>query len=551
MDSPEDTLHVGSPHSHHSTPDTSSDSDLDQSRRWVWWLIGALLALAGYVARDYPAWRARQLLAVGGNSKPSTTKKSQVKEDMPDSTSSTPGAAPESENNQVWPPRFSVRWIPFMPFALVYLLAKVAWSFFRWLVFHSLWFVERSSVFIAAAVEKTFVFVVEHGLDFVSQYVVLPVCNATNFVWQSFVLEWCRPTFEEVIVPAVVHTCTIVQETTVKHYRSLAEWAARWADPVMQTITWVVLELVYQPLVSVGSRLAVVGQTFLHTAKIYLQELAKDAMDLIHFIGWVARWLWNKTLRPLGLHLAQLASNIASLLWIAAKNSCLWIYSSILKPTWGAIIKAITILRSHPTLLAGLQALSAKVQAKAAKALHRIEEINWLLLLESVLTQIFTFLYQSTAKALSLTGRAISYFFVEMVPNAYQDLLNAIDFMRPIVEWVVRKVLAVARPCWWAIVSLAQWVAANTGPLLSFLNKTIWAPMVLGEISDVLSRMAAEVGRILLNMTGELGVKVQQTVQEMAPQFEAAKAYVGSVMDNMVVWANDAMVDWVKKEKRE
>ncbi|KAG0268680.1 hypothetical protein DFQ27_006048 [Actinomortierella ambigua] len=595
MDTPE---HVDSHHSHHFIHHNSSNDGVDQDRRWIWWISCALLALVGYVARDYPAWRAKQKLLETATTPvtKSTTANDINKDDQAGSPSSTPGAVSENDH-QPWPPRFSARWIPFMPFALVYLCAKVVWSFFRWLVFHSLWFIEQSSSHIALAAEKAAVFAVENGPDLVYRHVVLPVKDATNSVWQSFVVEWCRPKFEQVVVPAVVHACTVVQEITVKHYHSLAAFTARWADPVILTMTWVALELVYLPLASLASRLAVVGQTFLHTANIYLQELAKDALDLLHLIGRTAQWLWSKALRPLGLHLARLGSIAACQLWATIQKSGLWIYSSLLRPSWDAVISAIVILRSHPTLLAGLRVLSAKVQTEVAKALHRIEQVNWLLLLEEVLTRVFTFLYQFIAQALTLAGRAISYFFVEMIPNAYKDLQSAIEFMRPIVEWVVLRVLAVVRPCWWMIVSLTQWMATNAGPFLAMLNRTIWTPVVqawqmfmqpvlarivamtiqtavatmhilrqvapwitsvlaplwkvVGEISDVLSRMATELGRILLSMTGELGVKVQQALQEMAPQFEAAKTYLGRVLDDMVVWANNAMVDWVKKEKRE
>ncbi|KAG0237485.1 hypothetical protein BGW42_000695 [Actinomortierella wolfii] len=569
----------------------------NQGRRWALWVICALLALAGYVARDYPEWRAKKMATVHTPHSAGTSMTTNTTTVTNSSNDPAPESATEDSNNQSWPSKFSPRWIPFMPFALVYLLAKVAWSFFRWFVLHSLWFIERFGIHLALAIEKTATFAVHQGPNIVRRYIIYPVQSATNFVWQTIVVEWCQPKFEHIVLPAVIHTYSVVEQATIKHYHSLAAIITRWADPAMQMMTWVIIELVYQPITSIASRLAIVGRTFLHTANIYLQELAKDVADLLRFVRWAALWIWNKVLCPLGARLGQFATNLASVLWTAFLKVVLWIYCSFLLPSWNAMRRAIAIIRSHPTLLAGIQALSVKVQAKAAKTLQRIEEVNWLLLLESVLIKLGNFLYYAVTQGLTLMGRALSYFFVEMIPNAYQDLLNAIDFMRPIVEWVVLKVLAVVRPCWQATVWLAKWIASSAGPCFAFLDRTVLAPVVKAwqsyiqpgltiaiaktfqmavasvkaihqavpilasvlaplwkvvvEISDALSRLAAELGRVLLNLTGEFGVKVHKTLQEMAPQFEAAKQYLSHILDDMVVWANDAMVDWVKKEKRD
>ncbi|KAF9102028.1 hypothetical protein BGX29_005017 [Mortierella sp. GBA35] len=552
------------------------------------WLIPtAILLLLYSIAREYPEWKAQRQ---------QQQNKKDSKQDTSTDTTTTTTADPvpvDSTSSSPWPSNFSIRWIPYLPFAVVYLVLKALWAGLRLLVLHSILLAEHAGVHLMVAVEKAAQWSVNKGPDFVKARIVAPLCSTGVTLWRSPAMSKVKTTIEHTIVPGVIRisisTHTSIQAVLAK----VVTWAHRVADPVKSAAVWFAVECVYNPAQAIGSRLSTLGHTFIQTAKIYLGELAKDAVDLGKLVGRVGVWIWTRTLRPIWTKFCAIGNAVASVLirflpWLAQT-----VYTRVFTPVGRAAVDGFRILRSHPTLLAGLQALSSKVQEKCSLGLQKLESVNWLILLETVLTAAFTNIHHYTVLVFGVVGNGIKYFATEMVPNAYQDLMNALELARPVVAWVVGKFVQVLHPLWQAISWVSWAVYTHTGPTLAWLHKNVALPAhalwvssilpvlttianavvthtttisnmilkaapalsavavpiwnALAQVVQALQAVLAQAGVKVIELSGGLGVYIQS----LAPHFEAFKERTGRVMDELVLTTSNLMMDWVKKEKRD
>ncbi|KAH7045421.1 hypothetical protein BKA57DRAFT_466850 [Linnemannia elongata] len=563
------------------------DSSSSRREPYYRWLIpAALLLLFFSIAREYPEWKAqRQKCSEKG-------KDSTKQEDTPPTAEiTTPGG--DSTSTSPWPSNFSLRWIPYIPFAVVYLVLKALWTGLRLLVLLSILFAEHAGVHLMVAIEKAAQWSVQEGPEFVRTKVVAPICSTAVAVWESPAMAKVKTSIEEIVIPAIVRL-SISTHTSLKALLvKVLAWIHTVADPVKSAAVWFAVECLYNPAHAIGSRLATLSHTFLQTAKIYFGELAKDAIDLGKVVGRVGVWIWTRTLTPLWTKLCVLGNVIAT----GLKQFLPWLghtlYTRVLAPFGQAAIAGFRILRSHPTLLAGLQALSSKIQEKCSLALLRLESVNWLILLETVLTKSFTFVHHYAVLTLTVVGNGLRYFAVEIVPNAYQDLMSALEVARPVVVWVIEKFLQVAHPLW-QVVSWVSWtVYTHTGPALAWLHKNIALPAHALWVSSILPVLATLANAVIANTTkisnmilkaapafaavvvpiwnalaqvalalqaamAQAGAKVVELsgglgvyIQSLGPQFEAFKVQTGRVMDELVLTTSNFMMDWVKKEKRD
>ncbi|KAK3833947.1 MAG: hypothetical protein JOS17DRAFT_739881 [Linnemannia elongata] len=563
------------------------DSSSSRREPYYRWLIPATLFLLFLsIAREYPEWKAQR-------QKNSEKEKDTTKQDdtSPTAETTTPGG--DSTSSSPWPSNFSVRWIPYIPFAVVYLVLKALWTGFRLLVLHSILFAEHAGVHLMVGVEKAAQWSVQEGPEFVRTRVVTPVCSTAVAVWESPAMAKVKTSIEETVIPGIVRLSISTHLSVKALLVKVLAWIHTVADPVKAAAVWFAVECLCNPAHAIGSRLATLSHTFLQTAKIYFGELAKDAIDLGRIVGRVGVWIWTRTLTPLWTKLCALGNAIA----IGLRQFLPWLgytlYTRVIAPVGQTAIDGFRILRSHPTLLAGLQALSSKVQEKCSLALLQLESVNWLILLETVLTKAFTTVQHYAVLTLKVVGNGLQYFAVEMVPNAYQDLMSALELARPVVAWVIEKFLQVAQPLW-QVVSWVSWAAyTRTGPVLAWLHKNIalpahalWVSSILPVLSTVanavitnttrisnmilkaapafaavvipiwnalaqvalsLQAAMAQAGSKVAELSGGLGVYIQS----LGPQFEAFKVQTGRVMDELVLTTSNFMMDWVKKEKRD
>ncbi|KAG0317859.1 hypothetical protein BGZ97_004791 [Linnemannia gamsii] len=551
------------------------------------WLIPAALFLLFFsIAREYPDWKAqRQKNADRG------TDDTKQGDTTPTTEATTPGS--DSTVSSPWPKNFSIRWIPYIPFAVVYLVLKALWTSLRLLILHSILFAEHAGVHLMVAVEKAAQWSVQKGPDFVRDNIVVPICSIAVALWESPAMAKAKTTIEETIIPGIVRISISTHTSLKAVFAKVVAWIHTVADPVKLAAVWFAVECLYNPVHAIGSRLATLSHTFLQTAKIYIGELAKDAVDLGKVVGRIGVWIWTWTLTPLWTKLCALGNTVVNglrqfLPWLGRN-----LYTRLFAPVGRAAVEGFRILRSHPTLLAGLQALSSKAQEKCSLALQRLESVNWLILLETVLTKAFTTAHHYTVLVLTVIGSGLRYFAVEMVPNAYQDLMNALELARPVVAWVIEKFMQVAHPLW-QVVSWVSWaVYTHTGPALAWLHKkivlpahTLWVSSVLPVLTTVTNAVIANATRIsnmilkaapvlaavvvpiwnamahvalaLQAVTAQAGARVVELagglgvhIQRLAPQFEAFKVQTGRVMDELVLSISNFMMDWVKKEKRD
>ncbi|KAF8939666.1 hypothetical protein BGZ58_009065 [Dissophora ornata] len=551
----------------------------------LWSLLLLVLALFVffYHAREYPRWRTERIVL-------------QTRTEQPQQQPQTPSTASTAEPPlpaSTWPHTFSPRWIPYLPFAVVYLLIKSAWTGLRFLILHSLLAAEHAGVFLIAAVEQGVEWAVNHGPDIIKTSVIAPLHAVALALWESPAVAAVASAIKNTLVPAVVRVALVCQEKALAAATSGIAWMKAAAEPARAAITWIVVECMYNPMQALWARLAILGITFVQTAKIYLHELAKDARDLGWLVAKAAIWIWTRTLKPLGEKLYtfgdMIVSSLAQILpWLALR-----IYTGILRPVGMAVLEGLKIVRSHPTVLAGMQALSCKVKELCLVALQRLESVNWLTLLETVLTKAVTFLYRYTMLTLQQVGRGIQVFAMDVIPNAYKDLLVALEIARPIVAWVVDKFVRGVYPLWqavswisWTVISNIQstlvwlhekgavpamelwkskiqpgvsYVAAKivsytwtlteaivkTASMVAAVAAPVWDALL--KMVDVVQAMLSLVETRIVHLSGGLG----EYVKSLAPQFESFKAQTGRAMDELVDTMSNFMMDWVKKEKRD
>ncbi|GJJ73058.1 hypothetical protein EMPS_05416 [Entomortierella parvispora] len=553
---------------------------------FFWLCIAAALALFFYIARDYPQWKADRVA--------SQQQLPQPAEGDSKDENSTDSATTESSP---WPEKFSVRWIPYLPFALVYLLAKAAWACLRVLVLHSLFIAEHAGYALMSVIEDIVQWSVNNGPEFIQNRIISPLQTAAVAFWESPALAKIKSMVEETLFPAILRALISAKTFIYVTAFQLYAWIQRMVEPVTSALMWFTIQCIIAPGKAVWSRLEILGLTFLQTAKIYLHELAKDAVDLGWFVAKAGKWIYARTLRPIGGWIYSgaavvIESLVQFLPWLAQK-----IYSGLIRPMASTIRDGFTIIRSHPTLLAGLQALSSKVQEKVALALQKLEGVNWLLLIEEVLTKGVLFTYRVLSLVASKIGQGLQILFVDIIPNVYTDLMMALEFARPIVAWAINKVVTILHPLW-QLVSWISWtVYANTRPTLAwahqklvlpsiaFWNTTLfpivtalaamivrstkrvadnilrvmpWISSISAPIWGMFVRILAALQLGLTSALTKIGVlsgglseRIQKQVKVLAPQVENFKAYVGHHMDEAVLTASNFMMDWVKQEKRD
>ncbi|KAF9169286.1 hypothetical protein BGX20_010519 [Mortierella sp. AD010] len=555
-----------------------------------WLTIATVLLIYLYFAREYPRWRAQKLL----NKQPNPEKTSTVS----NGHSSTPDTSPPPHpSSSPWPDKFSLRWIPYLPFAVVYLVVKAIISSLRQLVLNSLFAAENTSFFLKDTTEEAVQWSVNHGPEFIQTKVVVPVHTAAVTAWKSPALTAIRSKIETSVIPTIIQVAASCLQKAQVAAEKIFVWILAQAEPTRIRLEWFAVECVYNPGKAVWARLVILGGTFAHTAKVYLHELAKDARDLAQVSIKLANWIWTRALQPVGGKLYSFGETaldrmIVFFPWLAQN-----LYTRALRPAGAALIDGFNILRSHPTLLSGIQALSSKVREKLNMVLERLESVNWLVLLESVLTSIFTSIYYYITTGLQLTGNGIRVFATEIAPNAYDDLKMALEVARPVVAWAIEKFVKVAYPVWQAVSWISWTIAVNVGPTLAWLNERVVLPAkkqwestiypglayvsglivartkamaelvvtavpmistVAGPIWVALVKMAEAMQVILgqmasqiIELSGRLAEHIKQYGTTLGPQIEVIKEQSAQMMDKAVVATSDFMMDWVKKEKRD
>ncbi|KAF9183290.1 hypothetical protein BGZ50_004301 [Haplosporangium sp. Z 11] len=556
-------------------------------------LIAAAIVFFIYIARDYPQWKSDRLAK---KQKAQQQQQQQQHKDTP-STSPSDTYPDASKSTSPWPTSFSLRWIPYLPFAFVYLAIKAAWAGLRELAFYMILAAEHFIIHSMAAIERIAHWIVTNGPDFVQDRILVPISSLALRVRYSPAVAQIKAFIEDRAFPVLAAIAVSSLETVKVVSERSATWIHAKAQPMGSAIAWFAVECVYNPVLAVGSRVALLGRTFFQTAKIYLNELAKDAVDLFEFAVKIGTWIYDRALKPLGTRLYTLAQSVFQ----AAVRSLLWIvhslYKRVLLPSVRALVDCFRILRSHPTLMAGIMALSSKAKAQCRIVLERLESVNWLILLETVLTRTTLFIYSNTVLLFRIIGHSIKALVMDIIPNAYNDLMVALEVARPVFAWIVDKVVKVVHPLWQVVSWIARTVAVNAPPTLAWIHLKVVVPVihlcqstlfprlslmtsmlivhsrtlidmvlkcvstiivvaapvwsVLVKIAETIQVLLAHTGTQVMNLSGSFGRSIQEYIQSLGPQFNTFQVQVGQAMDMVVLAANNFMMDWVKQEKRD
>ncbi|KAF9198040.1 hypothetical protein BGZ49_001265 [Haplosporangium sp. Z 27] len=599
MTTPTSSIQQQTPHESNNTLLVSSITQMDQpqgTNYFRWFIILVVFSIYFYFAREYPQWKAKKLLHTPAKEE-KDNQSSTLQTTPTNSTPTSPTTPPTTEPPSPWPEKFSVRWIPYLPFAVIYLVLKAIISSLRLFVLNSLFAIENTSFFLKDTTEEAVQWSVNHGPEFVQTKVVVPVHTAAVKAWKSPTMEIIKAKMESTVFPSIVRLAISCREKAQVTVEKTVIWLLLQVEPTCIRLEWFAVECVYNPSKAVWARLVIVGRTFAHSAKVYLHELGKDARDLGQVFLKLANWMWTRTLRPLGTKLYILGGHVADKLVVLLPWLAQSIYTKVLQPVAAAAVDGFHILRSHPTLLAGLQALSSKAQGKFNVVMQRLESVNWLVLLETVLTTTFTTIYHFTTTGLQLIGNGVNVFITDFVPNAYNDLKMALEVARPIVAWATEKFVKVAYPVW-QVISWISWnVAVNARPTAAWLYANVFAPAMkqwestiqpgltyvsnvivtrskaLGEMivraapmtstivgpmwaalvkmTEAMQVILGQMGSHIVQLSADLAEKIKEYGTTLGPKIEVIKEQSTQLMDEAVVATSDFMVDWVKKEKRD
>ncbi|KAF9924653.1 hypothetical protein BGZ65_008215 [Modicella reniformis] len=618
---------------------------------YKWLLIVLAITLFTYFALEYPQWKAERV-------RQRTLK--QENADKPDSSISSIDASTTQAPSSQSPPdnQISASWIPYLPFAVVLVSIKAFWEGLRQLVLRSLLVTEESGPFLISNTMKAAKWAVTEGPGYVRIKFLEPVHTLTILLWNSAVI-----TIEETVVP-VFTRFFILGYTTVKDPAlKVFAWMQSAARIIVKVAVWFVAEILYNIAKALWKRLSVLGITLAHAVEITAHELAKDCRALVHYATKAATWSWehllplSPKLHVLGAELYTLGEKAAKdaiefllpwcaqrihtwieltdkglkkfLPWIAPKILKLveatvenlveflpWFaqktFTGVLQPVGEALVEVVRIIQSNPTLAAGVEELSLKVKKSCHSSLERLESVNWLILLETVMTDAFNatcrfttslkkvaitsyhyaqdpteaiiIVRRHTTMVLQSTQKSIKVFMMDTVPNSYHDLVLAVEIVTPIVARAIEILVWFVCLLWqlvsWMSMTLLvkgqlalAWAHLHIGvPAKNFWDTKVLPglrvayakvlekyPVVAAAVRESQVRLT-EVLRVVLaaviltviriiDLLGKLIERIQEQLRSMEPQFEVAKAQIGMAADQIFLFLNDRIAAWTKDQK--
>ncbi|KAG0245545.1 hypothetical protein BGX31_007200 [Mortierella sp. GBA43] len=488
---------------------------------YTWPILLLVLAIIIYFARDYPKWKADRQRQ---KTRPDTQSSSTTPGSVPSSSSSTPEPSPEQQESLL-----SARWIPYLPLAVVLVTIKAVWESLRHLVLRSILAIEESGPYLKARAKEAAHWIVYQGPGFVRTKIFEPTCTLTTLLWNSL-----ATTVEHTIAPAVVRFYAFSYEHLKGPVANTLAWMLKAVTFILHAVQWVLLELLYRPALAFWNRISVLGRPLALAAKTTLDGLAKDARDLCQFVLKIATLAWERTLL-LKIHLRKLGAKLREwkeltathvttvvLPWCTLKSLELkdWSLKSleeflpwaleqlhklctevlpkvadkamtkVIRPAGKAIANVVQFIESHPTFVEGVRALSLMAAESLHTTLKKIENVNWLMVLEEALltlwawaidigynlvlvvidmiipylrlitfsveiagiayrhvkdpTEAIQFVRLHTVTIRYTAGRSYRVF----VSTAYDDLRMAIAIVQPIVQWVIDAIVWVARHLW-------------------------------------------------------------------------------------------------------
>ncbi|KAF8940981.1 hypothetical protein BGZ58_003403 [Dissophora ornata] len=248
-----------------------------------------------------------------------------------------------------WAHAFSLRWIPYLPVAVVYLVARAAWMGLRLAILYSLLAAEHAGTYLIATAKKGVQWSVNHGPEIILTMVIVPTLSVALALWESPALPAAASVIRNKVIPAVVRVALSSLETAQSAATNIIAWMQALDESARAAVTWIAVECVFNPTQALLERVATLGDTFVLIAKVYLHDLAKDAHDLGCVVAKAVAWIWARILKPLGAKLYIFGPKIVGYL----ADLLLW--------------PALRII------LAGMQALSCKVKELYYATAHALE----------------------------------------------------------------------------------------------------------------------------------------------------------------------------------
>ncbi|RIA85289.1 hypothetical protein C1645_782251 [Glomus cerebriforme] len=203
-------------------------------------------------------------------------------------------------------------YIPFIPFAAVYLTLRITWDTFKLFVFYSLDLIETGFImfwhlliqnikiipkFFAAMpsfwktyIQNPFLKVLHHWIDWMYLY-AWPVLKSTMIImWDISGIVWTEGR------KAAIYSWNFLEK-----YSKIG-----WDEIIFPLLSWVIIELIFEPGKWIISRGIYLGRISWYCACFLARDLAEDLKDLFCF-GWkLSGIIYNTVLQPAGILIVEI-----------------------------------------------------------------------------------------------------------------------------------------------------------------------------------------------------------------------------------------------------
>ncbi|CAI2182432.1 6228_t:CDS:1 [Funneliformis geosporum] len=261
---------------------------VQDSLSWYWIIIIFLLSILYlYIAiKEYPKWR---ILRENYFTKVKKNSSSDAKTD----------SAEQQQNKN------PLLYIPFIPFAAIYLFLRLTWDLFRLFVFYSLDSIETGLIKL-------------WHLTRWSIKMIPKICVAIPPLWDTYIqgpiiviLDWIYsdvwPIFKSMMITTWdigMIICIQGQKFLIHSWNFSVKYSKiGWNEiifPLLVFMSWIITNFIVEPGKWVVSKAIYLGKITWYCACALAKDLAKDFRDLLCF-GWkISEIIYNNALKPTG-----------------------------------------------------------------------------------------------------------------------------------------------------------------------------------------------------------------------------------------------------------
>ncbi|CAG8620947.1 26557_t:CDS:1 [Dentiscutata erythropus] len=206
--------------------------------------------------------------------------------------------------------RSLIFYIPFLPFAVLYLALRMALDFFRlFIVFYPLYYAETVSItsgnYIISCAKKV-PEICAAIPSFLNTYIISPFLKII-YTLLDWMYKYCWPVVKQLAITGWTVCTTVIVEgkkiIVYSFHKSIELSITGWNDfgyPLTAFIAQAFDTLIIKPVKWIVPRIKYLARVSWHCACFLARDLAKDVGDLLTFVWSTSMTLWNRIFKPIG-----------------------------------------------------------------------------------------------------------------------------------------------------------------------------------------------------------------------------------------------------------